>query len=269
MIFPNTAHHVIDVIAIDAALTLPQTYLPAKKVEEAEYTVALLSRRGLAITSRVTGLAKAGGAFVPGVADADLFPFHIWKRLQNRYFRKNHMELTGYVEHGGYRRLREALASCLYASRAVKCRPEQIIITMGTHQSLDLVAKLLSDPGDSVLIETPCHWGAPVVFLAAGLAAQPIAIDSDGACLPELQLRAPRNRNRTFLFVIENKGKFSIRKIFYLYVHPQSASSLGIERCYRFPPRKSPWKIRVWSSTRKGRSVSGLFQWYDRAVEAA
>jgi GntR family transcriptional regulator/MocR family aminotransferase len=177
--------------------TLPQTYLPAKKVEEAEYTAALLSRRGLAITSRVTGLAKAGGAFVPGVADADLFPFHIWKRLQNRYFRKNHMELTGYVEHGGYRRLREALASYLYASRAVKCRSEQIIITMGTHQSLDLVAKLLSDPGDSALIETPCHWGAPVVFSAAGLAAQPIAIDSDGACLPELA----NDANPRFAFI--------------------------------------------------------------------
>jgi hypothetical protein len=83
---------------------------------------------------------------------------------------------------------------------------------MGTHQSLDLVAKLLSDPGDSVLIETPCHWGAPVVFLAAGLAAQPIAIDSDGACLPELQLRVRETGIEPFSLLLKIKGNFQFEK---------------------------------------------------------
>lgn len=175
------------------ANTLPQAYGRSNGTGVKESSSALLSERGMAITSRVTGLARAEGAFVPGVADADLFPFHIWKRLQNRYFKKSKTELTGYVEHGGYRPLREALASYLYASRAVKCSPEQVIITMGTHQSLDLIAKLLSDPGDSVLVETPCHWGAPVVLSAAGLKVQAMGVDAEGACIPTIEKgTAPR-----------------------------------------------------------------------------
>ena len=163
--------------------TLPQSYQSQPAAAPAE---ARLSQRGQAITARVTGIARAGGAFVPGVADAGLFPFHIWKRLHNRYLGKRHLALTGYVEQGGYQPLREALAAYLYAARAVQCHPRQIIITQGTHQSLDLIAKLLADPGDEVLVETPCHWGAPVVFAAAGLLARPSGVDGEGACLPAL-----------------------------------------------------------------------------------
>ena len=166
--------------------TLPQGYDPrqAPVVAGAE-AEGLLSRRGAGITARVTALAQSGGAFVPGVADAEAFPLHIWRRLQNRYYRKYPHALSGYAEQGGYRPLREALAAYLYASRAVKCTAAQVIVTQGTHQSLDLIARLLTDPGDRVLVETPTHWGAPVVFAAAGLQLMPLEVDADGACLPE------------------------------------------------------------------------------------
>ncbi|WP_026145369.1 PLP-dependent aminotransferase family protein [Pseudomonas asplenii] len=160
---------------------------PPAPIDAAE---PLLSSRGLGITARVTALARGAGAFVPGVADAQHFPFHIWRRLQNRYLKRNHAELTGYVEQGGHLPLREALCTYLYASRAVKCSPRQVIITAGTHQSLDLLAKLLTDPGDTALVESPCHWGAPVVFSAAGLHCAALQLDEEGARLPEQDTRA-------------------------------------------------------------------------------
>ncbi|WP_178116493.1 PLP-dependent aminotransferase family protein [Pseudomonas brassicae] len=162
--------------------TLPQVsveVLPGEGVGQAP-----LSARGKAITARFGALARVAGAFVPGVADADLFPFHVWKRLHNRYLSKRHADLGGYVDQGGYRPLREALSAYLYAARAVRCSPAQVIITMGTHQSLDLVARLLADVGDTVWLESPCHWGAPVVFAAAGLHCAALQIDTQGACLP-------------------------------------------------------------------------------------
>ncbi|MBC3489423.1 PLP-dependent aminotransferase family protein [Pseudomonas taiwanensis] len=165
--------------------TLPRTFHRDPGTDESLEADRLLSSRGAEITRRVTGLAKAGGAFVPGVADTEFFPFHIWRRLQNRYLKRNHAELTGYVEHGGYRPLRDALSAYLYTSRAVRCSPQQVIITMGTHQSLDLIAKLLTDPGDAALIESPCHWGAPVVLSAAGLECRPLHLDLEGARIPE------------------------------------------------------------------------------------
>lgn len=162
--------------------TLPQVSAQAPAVEAPGQ--APLSARGRAITARFGAVARVAGGFVPGVADADLFPFHIWKRLHNRYLSKHQAQLAGYVEHGGYRPLREALSAYLYASRAVRCSPQQVIITQGTHQSLDLLARMLADVGDTVWVESPCHWGAPVVFEAAGLQCAPLQIDAQGACLP-------------------------------------------------------------------------------------
>ncbi|MCS5516669.1 hypothetical protein NWF32_22000 [Pseudomonas qingdaonensis] len=98
-----------------------------------------------------------------GVSDADLFPFHIWKRLHNRYLSKRQAHLAGYVDQGGYRPLCEALSAYLYAARAVRCSPAQVIVTQGTHQSLDLVAKLLGDPG------TPCGSRALPLGCAGGV----------------------------------------------------------------------------------------------------
>lgn len=167
--------------------TLPRTFHRDPTMSESMEADRLLSNRGVEITRRVTGLAKAGGAFVPGVADTEFFPFHLWRRLQNRYLKRNHAELTGYVEHGGYRPLREALSAYLYTSRAVRCSPQQVIITMGTHQSLDLIAKLLTDPGQAALVESPCHWGAQVVLSAAGLECRPLRLDEEGACIPGQQ----------------------------------------------------------------------------------
>ena len=171
--------------------TLPQvkTGVPAPDTPDQ----APLSARGKAINARFGAVARAEGAFVGGVSDADLFPFHIWKRLHNRYLSKRQAHLAGYVDQGGYRPLCEALSAYLYAARAVRCSPAQVIVTQGTHQSLDLVAKLLGDPGDTVWVESPCHWGAPVVFSAAGLHCAPLAIDAQGACLPSaVPAAAPR-----------------------------------------------------------------------------
>ncbi|QXI31452.1 PLP-dependent aminotransferase family protein [Pseudomonas vanderleydeniana] len=165
--------------------TLPRSHRRSDRHEPLATAESLLSARGLGITARVTALARGAGAFVPGVADAQYFPFHIWRRLQNRYLKRNHAELAGYVEQGGYLPLREALCTYLYASRAVRCSPRQIIVTCGTHQSLDLLAKLLTDPGDTALVESPCHWGAPVVFSAAGLQCAALQLDEEGACLPD------------------------------------------------------------------------------------
>ena len=86
--------------------TLPQVNVEALPGEAAG--LAPLSTRGKAITARFGAVARVAGAFVPGVADADLFPFHLWKRLHNRYLSKRHADLSGYVDQGGYRPLREA-----------------------------------------------------------------------------------------------------------------------------------------------------------------
>lgn len=161
-----------------------QATAPSPGITKAISVAPMLSLRGSKAIVGTRGITAYEGAFVPGVADVRHFPFHQWLRVQNRYWRKQHLQLTGYGDNGGYRPLRQALAEYLQVSRSVRCRPEQIIITAGTHQSIDLCARMLTDPGDAAIVEDPCHWAGPVVLQAAGLDVMSIQVDDEGLCLP-------------------------------------------------------------------------------------
>ena len=68
-----------------------------------------------------------------------------------------------YSESGGWRPLREWLAGYM-GSLGVACEPEQILITSGSQQGLDLIGRLLLSPGDRVLVEAPTYIGALRAF---------------------------------------------------------------------------------------------------------
>ncbi|AIO30493.1 aminotransferase class I and II family protein [Burkholderia cenocepacia] len=144
-----------------------------------------LSRRGAQLEHLPGGVTQSYGAFVPGVADTPMFPFHIWRRLIARHIGKGDLSLSGYALDGGYARLRAAVASYLKISRSVVCEPEQVIITSGTHQSIDLCARLLTDPGDAAIVENPCHWAFPTVLSAAGVQLVARTVDAAGLSLNE------------------------------------------------------------------------------------
>jgi DNA-binding transcriptional MocR family regulator len=57
----------------------------------------------------------------------------------------------------GFRPLREAIATYLYSSRAVRCTPEQVIVVSGSQQALDLIARAFLAPGDEVVAITPSY----------------------------------------------------------------------------------------------------------------
>jgi GntR family transcriptional regulator/MocR family aminotransferase len=120
------------------------------------------------------------GAFVPGVPDVLHFPAKTWQRLQNKFWRTGRVDLLTYASSTGYPPLKQALADYLHVVRAVNCRPEQIIVTAGIHQSLDLCARMLADVGDRVWLEDPGYWGARNVLQAAGLRIEPIRVDAEG-----------------------------------------------------------------------------------------
>ncbi|HEY0295939.1 MAG TPA: PLP-dependent aminotransferase family protein [Bordetella sp.] len=143
-----------------------------------------ISTRGAVIGSGTGGLGQHSGAFVPGIADAALFPFHIWRRLLARHLDKSNLALAGYAKDGaGFLPLRETIANYLRISRSVVCEPSQVIITAGTHQSVDLCARLLADAGDAALVESPCHWAFPPVLAAAGLGVRAAGLDEHGVTL--------------------------------------------------------------------------------------
>jgi GntR family transcriptional regulator/MocR family aminotransferase len=76
--------------------------------------------------------------------------------------------------------LRAAIASYLRASRGVRCEAEQVVVTSGTQESLNLCTQLLADPGDLAWMEHPGYAGARAAFAAAGLQAVPVPVDAQG-----------------------------------------------------------------------------------------
>jgi GntR family transcriptional regulator/MocR family aminotransferase len=114
---------------------------------------------------------------LPEVAD---FPHEIWRRLLVRCTRGVSPGALHYGPPAGYPPLREAIAAYLQRARAVVCDPEQVVVVNGSQQALDLAARVLLDPGDSVVIEEPHYQGARQVFLAAGARLVTAPVDAEG-----------------------------------------------------------------------------------------
>ncbi|GAB7127749.1 PLP-dependent aminotransferase family protein [Silvimonas sp. JCM 19000] len=164
-----------------AGVTLPQ---PTASTEP-------LSARGRRLLNAAGVSRRQWGAFVPGVADVTRFPTDVWGRLQSRRMRNLQPELLSYAPPGGHMPLREVLAEYLRSARGVRCHAEQVIITTGIHQSVDLAVRLLSDPGDEVWTEDPCYWGVRSVMQASGLQLRSIAVDAEGINPTEADLARP------------------------------------------------------------------------------
>lgn len=132
------------------------------------------------------------GAFVPGIPDIGEFPRVVWQRLIGKVWRTAGQGQLGYGSRHGYPPLKRALAEYLTLARGVVCSPEQIIVTQGSHQAIDLCARLLADPGDLAWIEDPCYWGARSVFRGAGLDLEAMPVDAQGIQLPAVPSRSPK-----------------------------------------------------------------------------
>ncbi|MEM8611081.1 MAG: PLP-dependent aminotransferase family protein [Cyanobacteria bacterium P01_H01_bin.105] len=125
-------------------------------------------------------------SFLYGHPALDLFPVELWRKLLSKYCQTTTQWLNYAEESYGYWPLREALASYLQRSRAVRCRPEQVIITNGSQQALSLITQLLVNPNDSVAIEEPGYRGARHIFKASGAKLLPIPLDCNGLIVDKL-----------------------------------------------------------------------------------
>jgi GntR family transcriptional regulator/MocR family aminotransferase len=79
-------------------------------------------------------------------------------------------------------------------ARAVFCRADQVIITSGAQQALDLVARVLIDPGDPVWMEEPGYPPTSAVLRAAGAQVVPVPVDDEGLSVTAGQRLEPAPR---------------------------------------------------------------------------
>jgi GntR family transcriptional regulator/MocR family aminotransferase len=156
-----------------------------------------LSRRGCVLAS--TPVSPSCGRaeirpFQTGIPALDSFPRELWARIAARAARRSTGERMSYGDPAGLLSLRRAVAEYLRASRGVRCSWQQVVITSGSQQALDLAVRILLDPSDTAWIEDPGYMGARGAFTAAGVRCGPVAVDGEGLSVEDGAARYPEAR---------------------------------------------------------------------------
>ncbi|MEV6298956.1 PLP-dependent aminotransferase family protein [Actinoplanes sp. NPDC051861] len=112
-----------------------------------------------------------------GRVDAGLFPVAAWRRCQLAALRRAPGQ---YSDPAGSTALRTALAHWMAASRGVTVTPEQIVVTSGTSHAIDLVARVLLEPGDVVAVEEPGYPPVRELLRAHRLDVAGVPVDRHG-----------------------------------------------------------------------------------------
>lgn len=112
------------------------------------------------------------------IADED-FPKLAWRRLYNQALARRQRSLY-YGASEGEADLRQELQGYLLRARGLTCTADQILIVQGTQQAIDLCAKALVEPGQSVVMEEPCYLMARRSFESIGARIVAVPVDDQG-----------------------------------------------------------------------------------------
>ncbi|SEG70976.1 transcriptional regulator, GntR family [Thermomonospora echinospora] len=117
--------------------------------------------------------------FRVGMPDPALFPLETWRRLIARELRRSSLP-SGYAEPAGHAGLRAAIARYVGVARSVKAGADDIIVTQGAQQALDIIARVLVEPGCRVAVEEPGHRPARLLLQSLGARVTGVPVDSEG-----------------------------------------------------------------------------------------
>jgi len=101
--------------------------------------------------------------------------------------------------------LREQLAR-LMAAEGIEGDPDDIVITTGAQQALDLIGKIFIDPGDLIAVEAPAYVGALTAFGAYEPRYLQVEIDGDGMLVDQLEQALVRGERPKFVYTCPNFG---------------------------------------------------------------
>ena len=122
-----------------------------------------------------------------GLPDKTAFPFHVWRRLSARALRSLSKAPASYAEPEGREALRAAITKHISYSRAVSCLAENVVVTAGAQQAVDLLARILVTPGQTLFaVEEPGYPPVRAAFAAARARIVSIPVDSEGMMVERL-----------------------------------------------------------------------------------
>lgn len=154
-------------------------------------------RELLKVTERPDFISFAGGLPAP-----EVFPVAEVAAAAQQILQQQGAQALQYGATEGYRPLREFIAQQMAEEAGFPVSSENVLITTGSQQALDLLGKILVDPGDTLLVESPTYLAALQAWNAYGARYQEVAADEQGLQLEALEsalAAAPK-----FLYTVPN-----------------------------------------------------------------
>ncbi len=140
-------------------------------------------------------------SFAGGLPSPEAFPLQRFKDACHKVLTEQADHALQYGRTEGYEPLRDWIASNM-SRYGIRAKLENVVITSGAQQALDLIGKLFIDRGDRVLVEAPTYLGALQAFNAYGAEYMSVPIDSDG--LRTDLVEEPLRFSPKFMYVLPN-----------------------------------------------------------------
>ena len=146
-------------------------------------------------------------SFAPGYPAPQTFAWTDFQEIARELLSGSDASVLQYGPTRGHRPLLDAISGIM-AQRGVKTPTERLLVTTGSQQGLDLVARVLLDPGDVVLVELPTYTGAITAFRNVQAKMVGVRQEADGIDLGALEETVDRlqqeGRRIRFLYVVPN-----------------------------------------------------------------
>jgi 2-aminoadipate transaminase len=139
-------------------------------------------------------------SFAGGLPSPKTFPVEAMAEATQRVLTQDGRAALQYAASEGYGPLREWVAADLI-KQGMHVNPDQVLITTGSQQGLDLVAKILIDAGSRILVETPTYLGALQAFTP--MEPQVVSVDSDDGGVDAADLKRKADGAR-FVYLLPN-----------------------------------------------------------------
>lgn len=164
-----------------------------------------LSRMGVSAIREILKVTEQPDviSFAGGLPAPEVFPVEALARAHAEVFAAEGAQACQYSTTEGWLPLREWIASRMRKRGISHAAPERVLITNGSQQGIDLVAKIFLEPGDSVVIENPSYLAALQVFNGFEANLVTVGSDNDGMRVEEVEraiTTAPRRPK--FIYVV-------------------------------------------------------------------
>jgi DNA-binding transcriptional MocR family regulator len=165
-------------------VTGPGERVPQARENPYDWQTTLLRPAGVSASGMLADMLHLARqpdliSFAMGAPATELLPVRDFREAINYVMRRDGPEALQYDEAAGYEPLRRSIVQLLL-DQGIDAGVADVLITSGSQQGLDLVARAFTRPGDLVVTESPTYLGALDVFQSSGVAVRGVPVDEQG-----------------------------------------------------------------------------------------